>query len=95
MISKPTVEELKKINFKELDHLREHFHFRYFFDDVGQEHYKLLKYISSQLKDGSNVFDIGTSTGLSALALSSNPNIIVHTYDIGQYVLDEAKRDNI
>jgi predicted O-methyltransferase YrrM len=55
---------------------------KYFMADVGREHYKLLSHLTSQLPDGSTVVDLGTLNGSSALALASNPNIKVVTYDI-------------
>ena len=45
------------------------------------EHYRLLAYLS-MLIDSHTVVDIGTYTGLSALALSYNENNRIITYDI-------------
>jgi hypothetical protein len=56
--------------------------FKYFTQEAGNEHYKLLSHFSWQFPKGSTVIDIGTSTGHSALALSHNPNINVITYNI-------------
>jgi hypothetical protein len=55
---------------------------RHNFDkEAGQEHYRLLSYIS-MLYNTSLFADIGTRFGSSAIALSYNPNNIVHTFDI-------------
>ena len=40
-------------------------------NNVGKEHYKLLSYFST-LFNNSNILDIGTYSGCSALALSYN-----------------------
>jgi hypothetical protein len=65
--------------------------FEWFLKDCG-EHYKLLSFLASQIPAGETVVDIGTRTGASAVALSTNPNIKVITYDI-EYHLPE--RPNI
>lgn len=54
---------------------------RYFLEDCGKEHYKLLACLSQQLDD-INIIDIGTRDGYSALSLSINPKNFVHTFDI-------------
>ena len=54
----------------------------YFLKDAGIEHYKLLAYLSSQLPKGSEVSDLGTLEGMSALAFASNKDVLVTTYDI-------------
>lgn len=53
-----------------------------FMAKAGKEHYKLLGYLSKQQTAGSEIFDIGTHCGASALALSLNPEITVHSFDI-------------
>ena len=53
-----------------------------FFEKPEGEHYKLLSYLSSQLPAGSTVIDIGTFLGFSAVALATNPDVKVITYDI-------------
>ena len=53
----------------------------YFSLRSGQEHYRLLTYLS-MIFDNVNIFDIGTCGGASAFALSSNPNNTVYTFDI-------------
>lgn len=70
-----TNKELNSINipFKNIDN---YFHF-----ESGREHYRLLMYIST-LFYKQTLYDIGTYTGLSALALSCNKNIRVKSYDI-------------
>jgi hypothetical protein len=54
----------------------------YLLKPAGLEHYKLLSHISKQLPDGAIIVDIGTYFGASALALSTNPNVKVITYDL-------------
>ena len=54
--------------------------------EVGENHHKLLAYLSSQLPDNSFVVDLGTQFGASALSLSYNKNVKVQTYDIGDYI---------
>ena len=52
-----------------------------FFSSPGKEHYKLLSYFST-LFNNSNIIDIGTHQGHSALALSYNHTNKIHTFDI-------------
>lgn len=47
----------------------------------GKEHYKLLTYLANKVNN-SNIIDIGTHRGFSALALSQNKTNIVHSFDI-------------
>jgi len=54
----------------------------YFPSEVGINHHKLLAYLVKQLPAGSLVADLGTYLGASALALASNPDIVVLTFDI-------------
>jgi hypothetical protein len=55
------------------------------------EHYDLLSTISHNYS-GIKIYDIGTYRGLSAVALSSNTNNLVVSYDIGYYI--EVDRPN-
>jgi len=52
-----------------------------FYGEPGKQHYKLLSYLSTLYKN-SNIIDIGTHKGSSALALSFEKSNTVHTYDI-------------
>lgn len=54
----------------------------YYAQPAGENHYRLLAYISSTLPSGSLVYDIGTKWGTSAYALSFNKNVKVVSYDI-------------
>lgn len=54
----------------------------HFLQDAGQRHYKLLAYLSKQLKDGDIVIDLGTLTGVSSLALSYNQKIKVYSFNL-------------
>ena len=56
----------------------------YFGNLCGQEHYRLLCYLSS-IFNGKLFVDIGTSHGDSALALASNRNNRVISFDIIKY----------
>lgn len=49
---------------------------------VGNQHYRLLAYISTLLPDNSTIFEIGTRWGVSAVALSRNKRVNVITCDI-------------
>ena len=52
-----------------------------FLGRAGQQHYKLLAYLST-LWDGVEIFDIGTHRGASSLALSYNSKNKVLSFDI-------------
>jgi hypothetical protein len=54
------------------------------------EHYKLLAYFAS-LHDNTTIYDLGSYRGHSAIALASNPNNQIVSYDIG-YFLEYARR---
>lgn len=73
---------------------------KYMIEMPGREHYRMLVEISHQLPDGSKIADIGTYFGASALALSSNSNVNVTTYDIVGCIPNDAgytalTRDNV
>lgn len=53
----------------------------YFLAQVGEEHYKLLAYLSTFFNDVL-IYDIGTYKGSSAIALSYNKNNRVRSLDI-------------
>lgn len=54
-----------------------------FYQPPGKQHYRLLAYLSS-LFSNSEIFDIGTHRGSSAMALAYNPTNTIHTFDIQQ-----------
>jgi len=56
-------------------------HRGYFLEKAGQEHYRLLAYIST-LYNGKTLIDIGTYRGCSSLALSYNTNNTVESFDL-------------
>lgn len=69
---------------------------RYFEEPAGKEHYRFLEDLV-RVKKGV-VVDVGTLYGSSALALSTNPEVTVWTYDIMDHVPWHAgvrKRRNI
>lgn len=73
---------------------------KYMTEMPGKEIYKMLVEISHQLPNGSKIADVGTYIGASALALSSNPNVNVTTYDIVGSIPNDAgytalTRDNV
>lgn len=53
----------------------------YFWKPPGQEHYRLLAYLST-LFSGVTIVDVGTDAGCSAMALSSNLTSRVVSFDI-------------
>ncbi len=53
-----------------------------FLEKPGHQHYRLLAYMSSQLKPGSKILEIGTRWGASAVALASNKDVHVTTCDL-------------
>ena len=66
-----------------------------FFDKPGQQHYRLLTYIST-LYNNQTIIDIGTHRGSSSLALSYNKTNTIHTFDIQDKVYESIKNvDNI
>jgi hypothetical protein len=52
-----------------------------YYDPAGIEHYRLLEHFTSSVSNAT-ILDIGTYTGLSALALSTNPTNQVLSFDI-------------
>ncbi len=66
----------------------------FFILEPGQEHYKLLAYLST-LQDGIEISDIGTYKGCSALVLSYNDKNRVFSYDISDMVKIFNQPDNI
>lgn len=58
----------------------------FFEQPMGQEHYRLLAFLSHQLDNGETVYDIGTYLGFSALALAANTNINVVTFDLVDHI---------
>jgi predicted O-methyltransferase YrrM len=67
-----------------------------FFQKPGENHYRLLSYLSSLFND-SLIIDIGTHTGQSSLALSYNESNTIYTFDIFDKVYNEKikSRKNI
>lgn len=67
-----------------------------FFQEPGQNHYRLLSYFST-LFNNSIIIDIGTHRGQSALALSYNSSNTIYTFDIFDKVYNKKikERENI
>lgn len=61
---------------------------RYFLGDAGREHYRLLSFVSS-LFNNISIFDIGTHSGWSSFALSSNQSNKIVSYDIDNSMLNK------
>lgn len=79
------------IGLVDLSHLDRYIEWNYdqlqFFEmPPGKNHCKLLAYLSNQLSDGSKVADLGTYCGASAIALASNPEVNVRTYDVTDFL---------
>ena len=64
-----------------------------FFDKPGQQHYRLLSYIST-LYNNQNIIDIGTHRGSSSFALSYNKTNTIYTFDIIDKVNNNIKGIN-
>lgn len=59
---------------------------------AGKEHYRMISYLAFQLKDNENPYvDIGTYTGLSAVALSLDDSQSVITYDVCDWIPDDTE----
>jgi predicted O-methyltransferase YrrM len=66
-----------------------------FFGKPGKEHYRLLCYLST-LFNHSNIIDLGTHLGNSALALSYNKSNTIYSFDIVDKVRTNTRNiDNI
>jgi len=72
----------------DITHYISHFH-----EPSGKEHYRLLMFVSS-LFESEILFDVGTNTGVSALALSNSKNKI-KTYDVVQLLDQNPPIENI
>jgi hypothetical protein len=59
----------------------EHYELNEFLEKPGKNHYYLLAYLSTKFNN-TNIIDIGTHYGKSALALSYNSSNTVHTFNI-------------
>lgn len=69
-------------------------HQEYHKKEVGEEHYKLLAYISKIFSE-KTLFDIGTYLGNSSLALAYNSSTKVISYDIANYRAINQLPDNV
>jgi len=66
-----------------------------FFNVAGKQHYRLLSYFST-LFNNSNILNLGTHLGNSALALSYNKSNTIYSFDIIDNVRENIKNmDNI
>jgi predicted O-methyltransferase YrrM len=94
MENKKTVITLEKKNIESIDltalnhYVLKNNNAQYFLKSSGEEHYKLLAYLSRHIKS-EKVVDIGTYYGMSAIALSFDETKTVVTYDIHDWIPDE------
>lgn len=74
--------QVQDINVQKVIQFLKHENEKTFFTaNPGQEPYKLLMHLSSQY-DNIDIIDIGTNTGVSAVALSFNPTNRVFSFDL-------------
>jgi hypothetical protein len=74
--------EINSIDLNNLSNLvKNDEHRGYFLGNAGDEHYRLLAYIST-LFDNVSLIDIGTYKGNSSIALSYNQTNTVHSFDL-------------
>lgn len=66
----------------------------YFIGSPGTQHYHILAYLSTCFNN-TNIIELGTQHGTSAIALSYNESNIVHTFDIVDHIKGRIKRENI
>ena len=80
-------EDLSKLNFDNYNNEIISYNDEEFYQEPGNQHYRLLSYFST-LFNNSNIIDLGTHRGSSALALSYNKTNIIHTFDICDKVVN-------
>ena len=74
--------ELIDVNLRSLSNLIREDEFRsYFCNKPGEEHYRLLAYLSTKFNN-TTILDIGTFKGCSAIALSYNKNNFIKSFDL-------------
>ena len=79
-------EDINSIDLTQLSNLiKNNEHRGYFLEKAGIEHYKLIAYISTMF-DNSNLIDVGTYKGNSALAMSYNSSNKVHSFDLKDFI---------
>ena len=60
-----------------------------FHQEPGQQHYKLLAYLSTFFNE-TYIIDIGTHKGASSTALSYNKSNTIYTFDIENRIVDDG-----
>jgi hypothetical protein len=72
---------------------------RYFDLPAGKEHYRLLAHLSLQFPRGHTFLDVGTYTGMSAMALAYNRTCKVVSFDLvstlPNQIINPQNRSNI
>ena len=89
------IEQLKNINLEELSNYINCLEYKnYFLKSFGEEHYKLLAFLSTNYND-SIIIDIGTLKGSSALALSYNKSNKIKSFNLVNQLDLNTIPDNI
>jgi predicted O-methyltransferase YrrM len=80
----------KQLNSYDMDSLKPQItvYQEYFGEPAGQEHYRLLRFLSTQFPKGK-IVEIGTHAGTSAVAMNADTTAHIVTYDI----VEEKHRD--
>lgn len=87
--------DLENVKTFDMNFVRQYLPFHmYKFLSQDNEHYKLLAYFAS-LYDGVTIYDLGSYRGHSAIALASNPNNQIISYDIGHFLEYARQPDNV
>jgi len=87
--------DLDSLNMVEIGNfIQSEEHKGYFLNVSGQEHYRLLSYISLQ-NDNNKFMDIGTFKGCSAVAMSMNPRSTVDSFNLYEELDLNYKPENI
>lgn len=90
-----TNDELDKFTFTDFNKMVEHSDQLQFINaPSGTSHYKLLAFVST-LFSNQLLYDIGTNSGRSAIALSHNPCNLIKSYDIIQLLPVNYYKKNI
>ena len=82
-LSLPSLDELNALEFIDLfPYITWHENKKFFDLEAGKEHYRLLAHLSLQFPKGHKFLDVGTYTGMSAIALAYNRVCKVVSFDL-------------
>jgi len=85
LITKNNISAISLEQFKSVSNIdQSEFH-----QEPGQQHYKLLSYLST-LFNNTHIIDIGTHRGASSTALSYNKSNTIYTFDIENRIIDDG-----